>query len=154
MTFDSSVIKIMEREIQGYDVVFSGCPLRSNGTGLAGVGCMMLTKSILEKVKFRCHEFENGEVMFEDNLLEMDLFRLGSRVKKGFFLYVNHYISATETRHINPQPVGMLRKITNCTLIRYVLIRASMIIHHNIPWKLKLFLNKFLSFLGKQSYTD
>ncbi len=144
MTFDPSVIKIMEREIQGYDVVFSGYPLRDYGTGLAGSGCLMLTRSILEKLGFRCYEFKNGEVIVEDNVLEMDLFRLGSRIKKGFFLSLSHYKSENEVRHITPQPVGALRRITNSAFVRYVLIKASIMTQHDIPWKLKVLLNKFL----------
>jgi len=75
MTFEPSVIKIMEKEMHGYDVVFSGCPLRGYGVGLAGAGCVMLTRGILERIKFRCYEFRNGEVISEDNILEMDLFQ-------------------------------------------------------------------------------
>jgi hypothetical protein len=153
MTFEPSVIKIMEKEIQGYDVVFSGYPLQHYGVGLAGAGCLMLTRDILEKVKFRCYEFKNGEVIFEDNLLEMDLFRSGSRTKKGFFLSINHYRSATEATHINPQPVGLLRRITNCAFTRYWLIRASIMLHYNIPWKLKAFLSKSPSAAERQSHT-
>lgn len=145
MTFEPSAIRTMEKEIQGYDVVFSGYWLQHYGVGLAGAGCLMLTRDILEKVKFRCYEFKNGEAIFEDNLLEMDLFRLGSRVKKGFFLSINHYKSATEAAHITPQPVGILRRITNCALARYWLIRVSIMIHYNIPWKLKVLLSKFPS---------
>ena len=54
MTFEPSVIQTLEKEIQDYDVVFSGCLLKSCGIGLAGSGCVMLTRSILERVKFRC----------------------------------------------------------------------------------------------------
>ncbi len=143
MTFEPSVIKTMESEIQGCDVVFSGYPLQRYGIGLAGAGCVMLTRSILEKIKFRCDEFKNGEVIFEDNLLEMDLFRLGSRVKKGFFLTINHYISATEARQVTPQPVGILRKMANCAFCRYGLIRVSLMTRYNIPWRLKVLLSKF-----------
>ena len=146
---EPSVIKIMEKEMYGYDVVFSGTPLRGYGTGLAGAGCVMLTRSILERFKFRCYEFKNGEVMFEDNILEMDLFRLGSRVKKGFFFSLSHYISAAEVKHIAPQPVGILRKIVNCPFVRYWLIRASIIIQRNIPWKLKALLSRLSSAIGK-----
>ena len=142
MTFEPSVIKIMEKEIQGYDVVFNGYPLQHYGIGLAGAGCLMLTLDVLEKVKFRCYEFKNGEVMFEDNLLEMDLFRLGSRIKRGFFISINHYRSATEAVHITPQPVGILQNITHCTFARYGLISASIILQRNIPWKLKHLLSK------------
>ncbi|MFC1905079.1 glycosyltransferase family A protein [Chloroflexota bacterium] len=152
MTFDPSVVNIMKKEIQGYDVVFSGYPLKRYGMGLAGMGCVMLTRSILEKVKFRCYEFKNGELIFEDNLLEMDLFRLGSRSKKGFFLSINHCRSATEARHITPQPVGIFRKIANCAFIRYVLLSVSIMIQLNIPWNLKVFLNKLFNIrMGKPS---
>jgi hypothetical protein len=134
----------MERKIQGYDVVFSGYPLRQYGIGLAGAGCVMLTRSILEKLEFRCYEFKNGEVIFEDNVLEFDLFRLGSRVKKGFFLSITHYTSATESRRVTPHPVGPARRITNNAFIRYALIRVSMTIKQNIPWKMKVLLNRFV----------
>ena len=144
MIFEPSVIAVMEMEIQGYDVVFSGYPLRQYGMGLAGAGCVMFSRSILEKLEFRCYEFKNGEVIFEDNVLEMDLFRLGSRVKKGFFLSITHYASATESRRVTPQPVGPARRITNSAFVRYALIRASMMIKQNIPWKMKVFLNRFL----------
>jgi hypothetical protein len=154
MTFEPSVIKIMEKEIQGYDVVFSGYPTQRYGIGLAGGGCVMLARSILKKVKFRCYEFKNGEVIFEDNVLEMDLFRLGGRIKKGFFLSINHYISATEARQIAPRPVRILQKITNCAFVRYGLIRASIIIHYNIPWKLKILLSKFPGAVAKPPHTD
>jgi len=122
MIFEPSVIEVMEREIQGYDVVFSGYPLRQYGMGLAGAGCAMLSRSILEKLEFRCYEFKNGEVIFEDNVLEMDLFRLGSRVKKGFSSLSTHYASATESRRVTPHPVGPARRITNAAFVRYALI--------------------------------
>lgn len=149
MTYDPNIIGIMEREIQGYDVVFSGCPLRDFGTGLAGSGCTMLSRGILEKVEFRCCEFKNGEVMSEDNLLEMNLFRLGSRIKKGFFFSTSHYKNENEARHIDPRPVGVLRRIANSPLVRYGLIRASLMVKHNIPWKLKVLLNRFLRAVEK-----
>ena len=152
ITCDPLVIKIMEKEMQGYDVAFSGCPLWDYGIGLAGAGCMILTRSILKKVKFRCYEFKNGEVISEDSVLEMDSFRLGRRIKKGFFLSLSHYRSANEARHITPQPVGALRRIANCAFVRYVLIRASIMIQHNIPWKLKVLLYRFLNTIEKQSY--
>jgi hypothetical protein len=142
MTFDPAVIEIMKREIKGHDAVFSGYPLQRFGKGLAGLGCALLTRSILEKINFRCYEFKNGEVIFEDNVLEMDLFRSGSRVRKGFFLAIDHYMSGDETGHITPQPVGILRKIANWAPARYALLKASILIRHNIPWKLKIYISK------------
>lgn len=52
----------------------------------------MLTREILRKIKFRCCEFKNGEVISEDQVLDMDLFRCHARVKKGIFVSVRHYL--------------------------------------------------------------
>ena len=142
MIVEPSVVDIMEREIKNHDAVFSGYPLRHYGIGLAGCGCVMLTRSILKKLRFRCYEFKNGEVIFEDNVLEMDLFRSGGRIKKGFFIPITHYENSTEGKHIEPQRLGLWRKIANNNFIRYMLIRTSILTRYNIPWHLKLILNE------------
>jgi hypothetical protein len=137
MTYDPAVIGIMDKESNGWQVVFSGAPRKDFGTGLAGAGCLLLKREVLEKITFRCFEFKNREVIYEDNVLEMDLFSIGARVKKGFFLSLSHYISRTEVKHLDPQKVGVSRKLANTLFIRYCLIRLSIIIHYNIPEKLK-----------------
>jgi hypothetical protein len=134
----------MKKEMEGYDVVFSGYPLRYKGMGLAGAGCAMLKRSVLEKLNFRCYEFKNGEVIFEDNVLEMDLFRLRSRVKKGFFLSINHFTDADNMKRITPRPVGVFRKLINHPMLRYELIKTSIDLKCNIPWKLKTILSRFI----------
>ena len=145
MVFDPSVVAVLRREIQGHDAVFSGYHLRDHGLGLAGNGCVMLNRSTLEKLEFRCYEFKNGEVIFEDNVLEMDLFRLRLRVKKGFFVPITHHMSPNESRHTEPQPLGLARRLANWPPARYALIRASIALHYNIPWKLKILLGRLAS---------
>lgn len=142
MIFETSMIQLLEREIQGYGAVFCGYPLRNYGIGLAGAGCVMLTRKAFEMISFRCYEFKNGEVIFEDNVLEMDLFRTGSRIKKGFFLSIDHYVTADNVLHIARRPVGFVQKLTNCALIRFLLIWISITVRYNIPWKLKVFLSR------------
>lgn len=143
MTVEPSVVITMKKEIEGYDAVFSGYPLRNYGIGLAGAGCVMLNRSALEKLNFRCYEFKNGEVIFEDNMLEVDLFRLRSRVKKGFFLTINHFDNANKMKQITPRPVGIFRRLSNHQLFRYGLIRASIVCRCNIPWRLKVLISRF-----------
>lgn len=142
MTFDPAVINIMEQKIQNRDAVFSGYPMRYYGVGLAGCGCVMLRRSVLERLRFHCFEFKNGEVVFEDNVLEMDLFGLGGRVKRGFFVSITHYTEEAEGQHIEPQPLSLYRKIVNNNFIRYVLIRLSIAARYNIPWHVKLLISK------------
>ena len=142
MIFDPSVVAALQREIEGHDAVFSGYHLRDHGLGLAGNGCVMLNKRTLEDIDFRCYEFKNGDVIFEDNVLEMDLFRLRRRVRKGFFVPITHHMSPTDSRHIEPQRLGLARRLTNWPPARYVLIRASIALHYNIPWNLKALLSR------------
>jgi hypothetical protein len=133
MTYDPQLVSILERELAGYNAVFSGYRFRNNRIGLTGAGCLLLRRQALEKIRFRCYEFQNGQVINEDNMAEMDLFQQGCRIKKGFFLAINHYYSATEARYISPQKVGLYRKAATNSLARFCLIRASVAFHYNIP---------------------
>ena len=133
MTYDPNIIEIMEREIQGYDVVYSGYALRVvPGIALAGGGCCMLTAAVLKGLRFRCLEFKNGVKILEDAMLELDLIRACKRIKKGFFIAINHYRNLEQAKHISPHPVGLYRRITHSVFVRYILIRASIAFKHNI----------------------
>jgi hypothetical protein len=138
MVYDPALTRIMAKEIEGYDIVFSGYPSRYGGIGLTGAGCMMVNRRALQKVVFRCVEFPNGQWMTEDNMFEMDSFRQGLSVKKGCFLAVSHYMGQHEVEHVAPQPVGACRRILTSALLRYALIRLSLVVRHNVPltlWK-------------------
>jgi hypothetical protein len=139
----------MEKEITHHDAVFSGYRFKNNRLGLTGAGCLLLTREALEKIKFRCYEFSNGQVINEDNVLEMDLFKSGYRIRKGFFLSIDHYISQQEVKPISPQKVGIYRKIMTSSLIRFCLIGISTVIHYNIASKGQRILWYFLSLREK-----
>lgn len=141
MIFEPSVIDKLEKAIEGYDVVFSGYPLRSHGKGLVGAGCLMITRSILEKVNFRCYEFKNRQIIFEDNLIEMDVFQIGGKIRKGYFVSIDHYINETEAEHIDPQEIDLIRRVTSSAFVRYCLMKASVFLRWNIAWNLKVLLN-------------
>jgi hypothetical protein len=132
MTFDISVVDIMTKEMESFDAVFSGYRHRDIGTGLAGAGCLIITRRILEKVDFKCYEFKNGNFINEDSTFEVNLFRQGARIKKGFFLSIDHYISSNEAKHIEPHKVGLWDKITTHPLFRYCLIKTGILVHYNL----------------------
>lgn len=142
MTFDPQVISTMEQHLRGYDAIFSGYYFRNYGLGFAGAGCLMLTRAILQKIKFRCYEFKNGEVIFEDNLIEMDVVQNGGRIKKGVFVATDHYTSADKFVHTAPQKMSSFQKITNHPLLRYLLIKFSIIARFNFTWHIKVWLSK------------
>jgi len=145
ITVDPNVIETMEREIQGYDVVYSGYAMQRVGiVGFAGLGCAMLRRDILQRVSFRCLEFKNSEVFPEDALLELDLIRAGSHIKKGLFLTINHYESQSEARSTSPGPLGLFQKIRASSIVRYTLIRLSLVLHRDIPGRLGFICTKLL----------
>ena len=142
MTYDSKVAEILLQEIQGYDMVHSGCALREFGMALSGTGCTLITRDVLKRLVFQCREFKNGDTMPEDLMLEIDMFRLRCKVKRGFFLSNCHYVNETEAACIEPQPVGITRRMLNAPLFRYIILSASLLIRRNIPWRLKCLINK------------
>ncbi|MCJ7523062.1 MAG: glycosyltransferase family 2 protein [Dehalococcoidia bacterium] len=153
MTCDPNIVEIMKREIRNCDVVYSGCPLRGVGIALAGTGCCMITADTLREVKFKCIEFSNGHIMSEDQLLEFDLIKSGKRVKKGFFLTINHYVNAERAKSIEPRPVGLYRRITHFKYVRCAIARTSIALHYdiglwllNLNWKLGRLMKSILCF--------
>lgn len=144
MTYDPEIIGIMLREIPGCDLVHSGYALRNFGIGLSGTGCTMLTRELLEKLEFRCFEFKNGHVIPEDLMLEVDMFRLRRRARRGFFLSSCHYRNREEAKCITPRPVGILRRVSNTPLMRFILIRTSILLGYNITLKVKFLYNRFV----------
>ena len=134
--------------MQGYDVVFSGCASRDFKGYELGTGCSMMNRRTVEKIRFRCLEFKNGEVILEGCMRELDLIKLGSKVKKGFFVSINHYKSENEAKSVNPQPLGLLRSITTSRFVRYILISTSIILKHDISGRLSRLVYKFLPEVG------
>jgi len=149
MTYDPQIISIMEKEIINHDAVFSGYRFRNNRIGLIGAGCFLLRREALQNISFRCYEFKNGQTINEDNMAEMDLFRHGYRIKKGFFLDIDHYYSSTGAKHITPHKVGLWKKMLTGSFIRFCLIRTSLAIHYNIPTQGQKALWFFLSLFEK-----
>ena len=134
MVYEPSVVSILKREVQGFDVVQSGYNVR--GTWGFGGGCLMLGKETLNKITLRCYEFKNGDVLQEDEVLDMDLFSCHAKVKKGIFLPIKHYHNSETYKAIKPRPVGWFRSVTNNLLVRYILMKTSILVRHNIAGRL------------------
>ena len=148
---DPSILKIMEKEIGGYDVAISGQAVRVGpGTSLGPVSCSLVTRDTLEKITFRCYEFKNGEVLDDGVALEIDLFKLRSRIKKGFFLSICHYSNANDAACIDPHPLGLLRRITDSLVIRYVLHRTSIMARHDVPIRIKFLPDRIRSVMKRK----
>jgi hypothetical protein len=136
MTYDPSVISIMKEKIQGFDVVSSGYQLTHWGGWGFGTGCLLINRETLNKITFRCFEFKNGQVIYEDNSLDMDLFACRARVRRGIFVSVKHYEDREHYYAIEPRPMGWFRALTNSSLVRYMIVRMGIMFRYNIAYKL------------------
>jgi hypothetical protein len=137
MVYEPSLISIMKEKIGGFDAVFSGYQSRYWDDWVFGSGCVLINRKTLAKIKFRCFEFKNRRVIFEDELLEMDLFACRARIKKGIFASNRHYTESGQYYAIEPQPIGWLRTLTNHPLVKYMLIRLGILVRFNIARKLR-----------------
>jgi hypothetical protein len=134
MTYDPQTINIMLDIIRkGYDAVQSGYMMRSKNLNALGFGgCTLIKRDVLKGVTFRCTEFETGYVIDEFNLFEMDLVRMGARIKKGIFITINHYLNHDEMISISPKDLNIFQKITTYPLFRYVLLQLSIISKYDV----------------------
>ena len=155
ITYDPSIIQIMKKEIQGYDVAISGVAHSQRAlqggrvTTLSPVSCSLLARDTLEKIKLRCYEFRNGEALDDGIALEMDLIRLRSKIKKGFFISISHYTNESEAVCIDPRPLGLLLRITNSSLVRYGLTRVGIVVRRDISMRLQVLLYRFLGIIKR-----
>jgi len=95
----------------------------------------MIGRETLRRITFRCYEFHNGQAIPEDTVLDMDMARCGARVSKGIFVSARHYTNSQHYKSIEPRPMGWFRAMTNSLLLRYLLIRMSILCKYNIPLK-------------------
>lgn len=139
MAFDPTVVNIMKGEIQGADVVYSGYHLASElTTGYSAAGCLMLERHILSKISFRCYELRSGDVLSEDAMLSMDLFACHAKVKKGAFVSIKHYRGTQEYWATEPHIMSYFKRITNNALVRYMLMKVSILLGYDVPYRLLL----------------
>lgn len=139
MIYDPNMIRIILKEIHGFNVVYSGYRLDRSAAYDIGTGCSLYTRDAIEKVRFRCLEFKNTYVIPEGFMLELDLIRSGIRIKKGVFLSIRHYKTSQEFYDIAPQTLGLFRKITASRFVRYIVIKASIFFKHDISVMLQRF---------------
>ena len=136
VVFEPTMISVLKDRIRGYDVLWSGYRFPPKGDLRFAAGCLMINHNILSKIPFRCREFSNNEIIFEDELFDVDLFKHRARVNKGIFLFAKHYASGNEYVATEPQKVSWFRKLTNSQLVRFLIITASIAIRYNIQGRL------------------
>lgn len=132
LTCDPQIINILKSRIRGFNAAFAGFRLRHDGSWGFGGGCFMLDRKALSQITIRCVEFRNGEVICEDEIIDMELFKNHCRANKGLFLANRHYRSREVFFDIAPGPVSFFRRTANSLPVRYMLIKMSILCRRNI----------------------
>ena len=134
MVYDPQIVNILKKKIQGFDVVFSGYPFFPYGSWQFSLGCALINRETIGKINFKCYEFLNGQVFYEDELFYMDLFPLRVRVNRGLFFSITHYHDNGYFT-VEPGHVGWFRTLTNTPLARYLVTRTSLLFkRHLFKW--------------------
>lgn len=133
MIVDPRVIQILKDEIKECDVIHSIYKLRYGGTNATGLGCSLIKRATLINNKFRCLEFENGQSIHGEGIFEMHLFEQKRKVRRGYFLKITHYVNKEKGYTVIPKSLNPIKKITNLLLVRYLLIKMSILVHFDIP---------------------
>ena len=61
MLFEPDIVLTLLKQMDGWDAIFNGYALRSQGIGLAGAGCVMLGRKVFDRLHMRCLEFKMGK---------------------------------------------------------------------------------------------
>ncbi len=133
MTYEPDVVHILRDKIRGYDVLWSGYRFPPRGELRFAGGCLLINTKILNRVKFRCYEFRSGDIIFEDELFDIDSFKQHARINKGIYVSIKHYQDVEAYINTSPQRVTLFRKLANLPLVRYILINMSVRLGYNIP---------------------
>jgi len=133
MIYETSIIQTLLRESGSFDIIQSGYKNKLvNNIGF-GLSCTLINRKILAKLQFRCMEFKNGHVLEDGNMFEYDAFRVGAKIKKGIFVEIQHYFDAKTFRSITPsEKIGMIKKWIISPLMRYLLVRLSIVFKYDI----------------------
>jgi hypothetical protein len=132
-----SIITIMKDNCNGFDVVYSGYIMPPHGFLGFGTGCLLINRKTLNKMTFRCYEFNNGQVIDESEMVDWGLFKCHARVNKGIFVAIKHHMDQERYYTIEPRSVGWFKRLTNNLTIRFVLTQMCILARYNIARKLQ-----------------
>ena len=138
MIFDPEIVnKLIKIAEKGYDVVYNGYLDRDGcGINLTGFGGTLIKRWVMEKLKFRCKE-KNGRVIDEGVFFELDLFRIGARVFRGFIAYNEHHGKTVSVCY--PRELTVFEKLRHSQYFRLPIHFISAFLCYDIPIGFKRF---------------
>lgn len=74
------------------DIIYNSYLVHNGNVCTSGLGCALIKREVLEKIKFRCGISGEKKYAFIDECLyfELDALKAGFKVKEGVFIETNH----------------------------------------------------------------
>jgi len=136
MVYNPHLIPILMDEIKNYDVVMSAYMNRNHRPGYS-LGCALIKRKVLEKVRFNClifHSFPDMPNIIEDGwMFEHDTIQWGFKINRGIFIKINHLINDKEGILITPRKTTAWEKIKNNSTLRYFIVEFCILTKRDIP---------------------
>jgi len=136
MVYDPNIISILMNEIKNSDIVMSGYMKKNHRLGYS-LGCALIRREVLEKVKFNCLIFPSSLDMpniIEDGwMFEYDAIHNGFKIKRGVFVEVEHIISERERLGVIPREITTWEKIKTNSVMRYLLVKLCILTKRDLP---------------------
>jgi len=136
MVYDPNIISILMNEIKNSDIVMSGYMKKNHRLGYS-LGCALIRREVLEKVRFNCLIFPSSPDMpniIEDGwMFEYDAIQNGFKIKRGVFVEVEHIISERERLGIIPREITTWEKIKTNSALRYLLVKLCILTKRDMP---------------------
>ncbi len=136
MIYDPNLISILMDEIKNYDIVMSGYMKKNHRLGYS-LGCALIRRKVLEKVKFNCLIFPSSPDMpniIEDGwMLEYDAIQKGFKIKRGIFVGIDHIVSEKDKLEVIPRRITTWEKIKTNSAIRYLIVKLCILTKRDLP---------------------
>jgi len=136
MVYDVNLISILMDEIKNYDIVMSGYMKKNHRLGYS-LGCALIRRKVLEKVKFNCLIFSSSPDMpniIEDGwMFEHDAIQKGFKIKRGIFVRIDHIVNEKDELRIIPRRITTWEKIKTNSAIRYLLVKLCILTKRDLP---------------------
>ena len=136
MVYDPNIISILMNEIKNSDIVMSGYMKKNHRLGYS-LGCALIRREVLEKVKFNCLIFPSSPDMpniIEDGwMFEYDAIQNGFKVNRGVFVEIEHVINKKERLKVTPREITTWEKIKTNSAIRYLIVKLCTLTKRDLP---------------------
>jgi len=136
MVYDPNIISILMNEIKNSDIVMSGYMKKNHRLGYS-LGCALIRREVLKKVKFNCLIFSSSSDMpniIEDGwMFEHDAIQNGFKIKRGVFVEIEHIINKKKRLRVIPRPITTLEKIKTNSALRYLLVKLCILTKRDLP---------------------